>query len=196
MNKSETQKDGTKVNNPNRVSAKDRRFAGFVRSGGVTGLIVAGWILVMYGLLYWGYHTSRLPYWFDNFVQETGVWRVFGAKSYGFEKLEGVPYLVDPRLALVNDVSFRIEKSGYIIQKDNPFIVVSRMEGTEAGFDLSGEFSMSVDSQRGAPRFCPTCTIDDLYVGDWVLISLSGSVAQETGSLEPERIHITKITDE
>lgn len=39
---------------------------------------------LLYGVSYWGYHNSRTPYWFDNWVQKTGVWKMYGKRDVVF----------------------------------------------------------------------------------------------------------------
>jgi hypothetical protein len=58
---------------------------------------------VLYGLTYWGYHSSRLPYSFDNFVHRTGLWRMYGAKTYEPVTIGEFVTMVDPRLTSVAD---------------------------------------------------------------------------------------------
>ena len=74
--------------------------------------------VLLYGLSYWGYHSSRLPYWFDNFVQNTGIWRIYGTKTYGGTILEE-SLIMDPRLDFV-DVNTIIQNiDGYIVGASN-----------------------------------------------------------------------------
>ncbi|MEA3357014.1 MAG: hypothetical protein U9Q67_01095 [Patescibacteria group bacterium] len=63
----------------------------------VWGVLILFLFGLLYGLTYWGYHSSRLPYWFDNFVQEYGIWRIYGVKTYGAE-LFNDNFFIDPRL--------------------------------------------------------------------------------------------------
>lgn len=39
-------------------------------------------LLAIYLLFLWGYHNNRFGYKFDNFVQHSGIWVIFGKKTY------------------------------------------------------------------------------------------------------------------
>lgn len=76
----------------------------------IFGIIIQ--LPLIYGLTYWGYHSSRLPYWFDNFVQRTGIWRIYGEKEYGEEPFENL-FWFDPRLDIVKDSLILHRYEGY-----------------------------------------------------------------------------------
>ncbi len=82
-------------------------------------------LVLLYGLTYWGYHTSRLPYWFDNFVDKTGIWRIYGKKTYG-ENVYSKDLWLDPRLDMVEEVIVSQEYLGYLNKiKDNALFIAS-----------------------------------------------------------------------
>ncbi|MBN2015746.1 hypothetical protein JW766_02845 [Candidatus Dojkabacteria bacterium] len=70
-------------------------------------------LVLLYGLTYWGYHSSRLPYWFDNFVHETRVWRIYGRKDYSVRPVSPETWL-DPRLGFL--------KKSFCVQEINGFL--------------------------------------------------------------------------
>lgn len=73
-------------------------------------------LIVLYALTYWGYHNSKLPYSFDNFVQSNSLWRIYGVKKYG-EVAFNEDFLVDPRLEGIEIDQVIREVSGYLAEK-------------------------------------------------------------------------------
>ncbi|HOU76438.1 MAG TPA: hypothetical protein PK957_04990 [Candidatus Dojkabacteria bacterium] len=61
---------------------------------------------ILYGISYWGYHNNRTPYWFDNFVQEKGIWKIYGVKVINDN--------FDLRSDLVQRVGNRVLISGFV----------------------------------------------------------------------------------
>lgn len=116
---------------------------------------------VLYGLTRWGYHTSRLPYWFDNFVQDTGVWRIYGKKVYG-DDVNGV-FWVDPRLNsvsvknVVQDFEGRLSR----IEVRDDSTQVWTIESVKYG---EKEYLVEIDDDTSVSVSCYVCGL--YYEGD------------------------------
>lgn len=65
---------------------------------------------VLYGITYWGYHSNRTPYWFDNFVQEKGIWKIYGVKEYKLGL--NTEHLVHPKSDIVLKDVYRVIYQG------------------------------------------------------------------------------------
>lgn len=70
----------------------------------------------MYLLTYWGYHNSRLPYWMENYIQNTEIWKIYGRKSYG-EKNFNDQLWIDPRLDSIRTDLIAAEVKGFLHDK-------------------------------------------------------------------------------
>lgn len=74
-------------------------------------------IAVLFALTSWGYHNSKFPYQFDNFVQRTGLWRVYGSKTYEPVDVTADISMVDPRLEnVVDETVIRYTLGGLILE--------------------------------------------------------------------------------
>jgi len=69
-------------------------------------------VLLVYLLTNWAYHSGRTPSWFDNFVQESGIWKVYGDKLY--EVPFSDEFWFDPGLDFVEDNVVVVKYGGYI----------------------------------------------------------------------------------
>lgn len=147
----------------------------------------SGW----YVFLNWGYHNSKFSYKFDNFVQENGIWRIFGAKAY--ERTQNLDYAADPRLIWVERYYRKNVSNGTIVSISPENLefsidhhrdgVVSMVVGTDTYISLI---------EDGGVRYCPGCTLERLKVGDFVTIVSISEIDVDTGVVEEGNFFIEK----
>lgn len=135
-------------------------------------------VLLLYGITWYGYHNSHLPYWFDNVVQSSGLWRIYGKKEYEPTSIE--PYeLVNPKLNnVVKDTYASFVVRGYLVDVEKldravEGLVIDLPESENVTF--SGMYtveavfkSVCIDEEMcQSPAYLPG-SLDDLQIGQLV----------------------------
>ena len=71
-------------------------------------------VIFLYGITWYGYRSSLLPYWFDNAVQSSGMWRIYGVKTYEMNNGDQAS-IIDPRIEnVVDETVARYSIRGYL----------------------------------------------------------------------------------
>ncbi|MBN2100332.1 hypothetical protein JW710_00340 [Candidatus Dojkabacteria bacterium] len=136
-------------------------------------------LLVIYLSLLWGYQTSRLSSSFDNFVQESGIWRLFGQKNYN----EGA-FIFDPSLNISHH-SIKVDAySGYLnkVNIEGEKIVLILNSQNKEDFEVEipkAEDGKYILCQKNMP-FCHEGSVEDLTIGDLVWVYRVEDIDEKT----------------
>ena len=135
----------------------------------ILAILIFVQIGLLYGLTYWGYHSSRLPYWFDNFVQGKGIWWIYGKKIYG-EEFFNKNLLVNPDLAFVKKSLALFKAEGYVVSieenADNLKLELEKFEGEPSSEEVYPDKvkTICIDDE------CGKINLEDIKQGDWIEI--------------------------
>jgi len=150
----------------------------------VTRMVV--WVLVtvaelvcLYGITCVAYHSSILPYQIENGIQRSGLWRIFGEKTYATE-MEDEYYWVDPRIDLVDEIHVDVRYDGYLVKKTETALYLGKFDQQQKKIDVTDTPTFYL-RKNGEDTYCNRCTNDTLNVGSWIEVLNVNALNPETG---------------
>lgn len=161
-------------------------------------------IVFLYSLTYWGYHSNRLPYWFDNYIQQYGIWKIYGVKSYGPIKVGDLTLAVDPRIKEVaNQTLITQTVKGYVRLvevQDNKIKKIFLDTNGEDSLDITGDFLVNQIYLKDCSKYgnCSTgffeeAALEEIKVGDWVEVEWQHFYLEDKTEKVIDKILVTHL---
>jgi len=142
-------------------------------------------------LLYTGYHSSKLPYWFDNMVQQNGMWKVFGQKEY-LMSTDDDPVWLDARLSMVEKSEYGRKVEGYLVNNNGTTVSIGVVDSENVDIPLRPDVQIFIKDKAGQVELCKKCEVTDLVIGDWVDVYEVGPYDPTKGTYSVSRLMIMK----
>jgi len=149
---------------------------------------------LLYAVVSWGYHTSRLPYWFDNIVQSSGAWQLFGPKEYS-TVVGDSDYFLEPKLLGVNGLEVSRTTDGYVTSTDESFVRVGDASQGTTDITLPVDTAYYLRYRDGTNHLCPDCDLDYLNIGDRISVYEVFEVEGTMTETEANAVSVTKFVD-
>ncbi|MBN1618691.1 hypothetical protein JW887_05135 [Candidatus Dojkabacteria bacterium] len=92
---------------------------------------------LLYFLGYWGYYNMKFPYYVDNYISDSGLWKIFGKRDLNYisEYDKDAIVLTDPLYSNIESNKYMISVSGFLrdIKKINDHNYMFTIETSDQG---------------------------------------------------------------